>query len=51
MVETQHKLAISMLSAQHKRDKDSTNGSNVKDLTTYDKKLIEQQNQYSEKLR
>ena len=30
-----------MLAAQHKRDKDSTNGQNVQDLTTYDKKLIE----------
>jgi len=40
-----------MMANKHKGDKDSTNEKNVKDLTTYDKKLIEQEKNYSEKLR
>ena len=40
-----------MMANKHKTDKDSTNDKNVKDFTTYDKKLIEQQNNFTERLR
>lgn len=40
-----------MMANKHKTDKDTSNDKNVKDLTSYDKKLIDQQNDFNERLR
>lgn len=47
----QHKIYIAMMANKHKGDKDSTNEKNVKDLTTYDKKLIEQEKKLFRKIK
>ena len=49
-MEAKHQIQINYLVAQHKRDKDSTNSSNISDLRSYDQKMMDKHNDYADKI-
>ena len=49
-LEAKHQITVNYLVAQHKKDKDSTNSSNISDLRSYDQKMMDKHNEYADRM-